>query len=352
MTYILALEIGTTHMSTALFDTAGKPFGFAQRELAHFYSKPERIGQNPEHIYRMAEDCIMETVQSSGVTKSQITAIGMAKSDDYGDEFLTDLNLGCPIMSKTSIQQASLVGHKCFQTGMAKVTFGVGSIVVLNVGQVDSPAPEGIEKRLAWSIDGVLTYALEGNILCSGSALEWLRDALGFIQSFDELEPLVKSVENSLGVYFVPALSGLGAPSWDSKARGLFIGLTRGTQRAHMVRAVLEALAFQVKEVLDAMGLDHMTLINISVEGSPARNDFLVQTLADACQINVKRVADNHATLTGAAYLAGLEAGIWQSLDDVNRLDSQYQLFQPQKDLTAEYTKWQEAVKRAYEWAE
>jgi glycerol kinase len=191
---------------------------------------------------------------------------------------------------------------------------------------------------------------LEGSILTSGSALEWLVEGLGLVHSVDELESLATSVDDNAGVYFVPALVGLGSPSWDSKARGLLIGLTRGVRKGHIARAALEALAFQVREVIDVMAPIPSDAQHLRVDGRPAMNGFLVQTLADVCGLPVERAVNYHVTLRGAAYLAGLSTGVWSSLTEISNLYVAYETFGPQRDRGHDYAKWQESVKRSYSW--
>lgn len=277
---------------------------------------------------------------------------GKDTSHIFGHVSSPELKLDCPIAALAADQQASLFGHRCFTPGLTKVTFGTGCFALANMGSDTSPAPPGVAKHAGWSIQGQITHALEGPIFTSGSALEWLQDGLGIISSLDELEPLASSVETTDGVYFVPALTGFGAPSWDAKARGLLIGMTRGTQKAHVVRAALESLAFQVREVIDVMRPALSGETRLRIDGRPTINTLLVQTLADVCGVPVDRAANYNITLLGTAMLAGLSTGFWSSLEEIASLSFDYQTFNPRKDLEKEYAKWQEAVKKAYGWAE
>ncbi len=278
--------------------------------------------------------------------------VGKETSHVFGHVSVPELDLSCPIAALAADQQASLFGHRCFAPGLTKVTFGTGSFALANMGSDISPAPPGVAKHAGWSIKGQITHALEGPIFTSGSALEWLQDGLGIINSLDELEPLARSVETNEGVYFVPALAGLGAPSWDTKARGLLIGMTRGTQKAHVVRAALESLAFQIREVVDVMRPALKGETRLRIDGRPTINTFLVQTLADVCGVPVDRASNYNITLLGTALLAGLSTDFWSSLDEIASLSFDYQTFNPQKDLEKDYSKWQEAVSKAYGWAE
>ena len=274
----------------------------------------------------------------------------MDSSHIYGHVATPDLKINCPIAALAADQQSSLFGHCCFNPGQAKISFGTGSFVLANMGSSTSLPPPGIIKHAAWSLNNRSTFALEGSILCSGSALEWLVDGLGLFRSWDELELLAKNVDHNEGVFFVPALTGLGSPSWDTKARGLLIGLTRGTQKGHIARAALESLAFQVREVIDVMSPSISGVQCLRIDGRLTRNDFLVQTLADACRLPVERSANYNITLAGAAYLAGLSTNVWSSLDELSNLAADYERFTPRNDMEKDFAKWQEAVKRSHSW--
>jgi glycerol kinase len=270
----------------------------------------------------------------------------------YGHVSTRDLAITCPIAALAADQQASLFGHRCFSSGQAKITFGTGSFVLANMGINACLPPPGIIKHAAWSIKGKVTFALEGSIFSSGSALEWLVDGLGLVRSLEDLEPLAASVESNDGVFFVPALAGLGSPSWDTKARGLLIGLTRGTQKGHIARAALDSLAFQVREVIDIMSPVFSGTQCLRIDGRPTINKYLVQTLADTCQLPIERASNFNVTLAGAAYLAGLSSGVWSSLDEIMGLAVDYEVFRPQHDMEKNYILWQKAVGRSYSWLE
>jgi len=274
----------------------------------------------------------------------------MDSSHIFGYVSTPDLKLTCPISAVVADQQASLFGHRCFNPGETKVTFGTGSFVLANDGNGARFSKSGIVRHIAWSFNGTRTYALEGSILTSGSALEWLVEGLGLAHSVDELESLATSVDDNAGVSFVPALAGLGSPSWDTKARGLLIGLNRGVRKGHIARAALEALAFQVCEVMEVMAPILSDTQQLRVDGRPAMNGFLIQTLADVCGLPVERAVDYHVTLRGAAYLAGLSTGVWSSLKEISNLYVKYETFLPHSDRRNDYAKWQEAVKRSYSW--
>jgi len=263
-----------------------------------------------------------------------------------------DLELTCPITALIADQQASLLGHRCFEPGQAKVTLGTGSFVLVNTGDNLDKPPLGIIKHIAWSIHGDHCYAMEGSILSSGSALEWLVDGLGLLSSLSELEPLANSVDNNGGVYFVPALAGLGAPSWDTKARGLLIGIDRGTQKGHIALAAIEALAFQVREVIEAMQPAFLTTKTLSIDGRPTVNKRLVQTIADVCDLKVNAQLNYNLSLTGAAYCAGLASGFWGSVSELSDFPDEVEAFFPAVNRDQDYFKWLEAVKRSRMWLE
>ena len=301
-------------------------------------------------LYDLSRSCWNTEILAKANIPVNIFPRVMDSSHIFGHVSTPDLDLNCPIASVAADQQASLFGHQCFYPGQAKATFGTGSFVLANMGNSGSPPPPGIIKHAAWSLHGRPTFALEGSILDSGSALEWLMDGMGLVGSLDDLDALAASVDGSAGVYFVPALSGLGSPSWDTRARGLLIGLTRVTRKGHIARAALNSLAFQVREVIDLMGPAFSGAQLLHIDGRPAMNACLVQTLADTCQVTVARAVNYNATLTGAAYLAGLSTGVWSSLEEIQSLDTQYETFSPHCAMEKEYVKWREAVKRAYCW--
>ncbi len=268
----------------------------------------------------------------------------------FGHVSTPDLELNCPIAALVADQQASLFGHRCFETNQAKVTMGTGCFVMVNMGQNLDKPPFGIIKHIAWSINDQQTIAMEGSILSSGSALEWLKDGLGLISSLDDLELLASSVEDSGGVFFVPALTGLGSPSWDTKARGLLIGLDRGTQKGHIAKAAIESLAFQIREVMDAMYPAFLNTQTLCVDGKPTTNKLLIQTLADVCQMKVERKSNYNLSLTGAAYLAGLASGFWSTPAEISQFPVETEVFYPQHNREHDYIKWLEAVKRSQSW--
>ena len=259
---------------------------------------------------------------------------------------------GIPISGIAGDQQSALFGQGCFLPGMAKNTYGTGSFVLLNVGSVCPPPRDGMLTTVAWTLaDGTTTYALEGAIFVTGAAVQWLRDGLQIISTSAEVGELANSVADTGGVYVVPAFTGLGSPWWDPYARGTIVGITRGTTRAHISRAVVEAMAFQVRDAVDAMTTASGTpLRDLRVDGGACVMDMLLQMQADQLGVTVRRPRDKESTALGAAFLAGLAEGVWPSLD---ALTQQWQLdaeFKPRADRSlaeSQHAQWLRAVERS-----
>lgn len=251
-------------------------------------------------------------------------------------------------------QQAALFGQLCLSKGMAKNTYGTGCFLLMNTGTHLIQSKSGLISTIAWSIGGRVTYALEGSVFIAGAAIQWLRDSLKLIDAAPDTAYFATKVSDNGGVYVVPAFSGLGAPYWDMYARGAIFGLTRGTTKSHLIRATVESLAYQSKDVLDAMAMDVETpLTRLRVDGGASANDLLMQFQADILNVQVDRPACIETTALGAAYLAGIAVGFWK-LDD---LEHNYQIqrtFSPNMEETTRsslYKGWQKAVKRTMEWA-
>jgi glycerol kinase len=262
---------------------------------------------------------------------------------------------GIPIAGVAGDQQAALFGQACLAPGDAKNTYGTGCFLLLNTGPAPVVSSHGLLTTIAWRIDGQTSYALEGSVFVAGAAIQWLRDGLGIVRNAAESQALAESVPDTGGVYFVPAFVGLGAPHWDMYARGTIVGLTRGTTGAHLVRAALEAIAFQSRDVLEAMAADaEMVVAELRVDGGAAANDFLCQFQADVLNVAVLRPRVIETTALGAAYLAGLGAGVWRSLDDVDRRWGLERRFEPRLDeptRTARYDGWRRAVEKSKGWS-
>jgi glycerol kinase len=260
-----------------------------------------------------------------------------------------------PVAGVAGDQQAALFGQACFNPGDVKNTYGTGSFLVMQTGPEAVTSHNGLLTTIAWKIGERLDYALEGAILVSGAAVQWLRDGLGIIRQAAEIEPLAASVPDSDGVVFVPALTGLGAPYWDSDARGTILGITRGTTAAHIARATLDAIAFQSRDVLDTMQSDTgITVPELRVDGGAAVDDLLMQIQADLLGIPVVRPANIETTALGAAYLAGLATGVWRNQEDIRSHWHADRRFTPRLDVSereSRYATWKRAVERARGWA-
>jgi glycerol kinase len=272
----------------------------------------------------------------------------------YGHTASDVLGAGIPIGGAAGDQQAATFGQACFAPGMAKNTYGTGCFMLLNTGGQPVASDSGLLTTIAWGMDGETIYALEGSVFITGAAVQWLRDGLGIIASAPEIEELAEGVPDTGGVTFVPAFVGLGAPYWDPYARGLIIGLTRGTTRAHLARATLEAVCFQTRDVLNAMQRDSGIVIEtLRIDGGMVVNNLLCQLQADLLGIRVERPRVVETTALGAAYLAGLAVGVW---DDLGQIAAQWALdrtFDPALDAQARdaaYINWQRAVERARAW--
>ncbi len=266
------------------------------------------------------------------------------------------LPAGIPISGVAGDQQAALFGQACVQAGMAKNTYGTGSFVLLNVGERCPEPTEGMVTTVAWTLaDGTTHYALEGSIFVTGAAIQWLRDGLEIIDDAAQAGPLAATVADTGGVYVVPAFTGLGSPWWDPYARGAVFGLTRGTGRAHLTRAVVESMAFQTRDVVDAMvAASGTTITDLRVDGGASAMDLLCQIQADQLGVTVRRPVDRETTSLGAAFLAGLAEGVWASTDDIAARWQQDAEFEPVADRTAadaSHTQWLRAVDRSRGWA-
>jgi glycerol kinase len=256
-----------------------------------------------------------------------------------------------PVSGIAGDQQAALFGQGCFERGMSKNTYGTGSFLLLNAGTEPPPVEEGLLSTVAWTVDGRTDYALEGSIFVTGAALNWLRDGLGIIGDFAEAGPLATSVPDTGGVVFVPALTGLGSPYWDPYARGTITGLTRGTTKAHLVRAAIEAMAHQSQDVIEAMAraMGHGPS-ELRVDGGAVRMDLLCQLQADISGIPVLRPVVRETTAMGAAFLAGLAEGVWETLDTLETswgLDRRFEPAFEQSQRGAAREQWHLAVDRA-----
>ena len=280
----------------------------------------------------------------------------MPSSHVYGETapgVLGDVRV--PLCGIAGDQHAALFGQACYQAGMAKNTYGTGSFVLLNTGDRPVPSEKGLVTTLAWGLGDRVTYAMEGSIFITGAVVQWLRDGLGIIEQAAESEALARAVPDNGGVFFVPAFVGLGAPYWDMYARGSIFGLTRGTTREHLVRAALESIAYQSRDVIETMSVEaDLQLPLLRVDGGGTANAFLMQFQADMLGVPIQVPAVTETTALGAAYLAGLAVGLWQDTAEIARLWQPARTYQPamshdQRDTL--YAGWKRAVKHARGWA-
>jgi glycerol kinase len=288
-------------------------------------------------LFGVPRDALAEIVASSGV-------VGKTK----GLKFLPD---GIPIAGIAGDQQAALVGQACFAEGEAKCTYGTGAFLLMNTGKNPVPSKNGLLTTVAWKLGNDVAYALEGSAFIAGAAVQWLRDGLQIIKKAPEIEELAKSVNDSGGVVFVPALAGLGAPHWRPEARGLLTGIDRGTTRGHIARAVLEGVAFQIYELLEAMRQDAGRPVPLfKADGGASMNALLMQFQADLLGVSIERPKMIETTALGAAFLAGLGVGVWQSRDEVRQTWQAGARFAPKMDSAARekhLIRWRAAVAKA-----
>lgn len=288
---------------------------------------------------------IPESMLPTAVPSSQI--YGYADPSFLGGEI--------PISGAAGDQQAALFGQTCFHEGEAKNTYGTGCFLLMNTGEKPVFSKNGLVTTIAWGLDGKVTYALEGSIFVAGASIQWLRDGMRLIDSAADSEYMATKVKGTHGCYVVPAFTGLGAPHWDQYARGTIVGITRGTNKNHIIRATLESIALQVCDVIDAMKADAGIEVRaLKVDGGASANNFLMQFQADMIDAPVNRPACVESTAIGAAYLAGLAVGYWKSKEEVMKNQQLDRVFTPTMDSEAREIKrkgWNKAVKYAYGWA-
>ena len=283
---------------------------------------------------------ILPTIQAS------CSQFGITRSDM--------LSQSLPVTASLVDQQAALFGQACYAPGSAKVTYGTGAFILMNTGQSIPASQFGLVPTVAWSLPASISYALDGGIYVAGAAVQWLRDGLGIISSAQESYDLAMSVPDSNGVYFVHALAGLAAPYWDSYARGTIVGLTRGTTRAHIARATLEGIAYRTRDVLEAMAQDTGRAISsIKADGGASDNAFLMQALADISSVEVRVAATRETTALGAAFMAGLGAGLWSDQAELAALWRESASYSPRPNdrIEEQYRQWKRAIERAKGWA-
>ena len=275
-----------------------------------------------------------------------------SSSEVYGETTLFGRPI--PIAAMAGDQQAALFGQTCFDRGLAKNTYGTGCFLLMNVGREPVEAKHQLLTTIAWQRAGATEYATEGSVFVGGAVVQWLRDGLGIVKSADDVEALAATVPDSGGVYLVPAFAGLGAPHWDQYARGTIVGLTRGTTAAHLARAALEGIAFQVADVLDVMRTDAgVPIRELRVDGGAAANNLLLQFQADLLGVPVVRPVVTETTALGAAYLAGLAVGFWRDIDEVRanwQVDRTFEPALSADEVAYRRRRWAKALQRSLEW--
>ena len=295
-----------------------------------------------------------EILEELGIPKSMLPqarpsseVYGMADESYFGKEI--------PIGGAAGDQQAALFGQTCFTAGEAKNTYGTGAFLLMNTGTKPVFSDNGLITTIAWGLDGEVNYALEGSIFVAGAAIQWLRDEMRLVDSSPDSEYMASKVKDTNGCYVVPAFTGLGAPHWDQYARGTIVGITRGTNKNHIIRATLESIAYQVEGVISAMEADAgIEIRSLNVDGGASANNFLMQFQSDMIQAPVNRPACVETTAKGAAYLAGLAVDYWKTKEDVIKNQQIERVFHPQMEEEERQKKlkgWKKAVKYAFGWA-
>jgi glycerol kinase len=294
-----------------------------------------------------------ELLRVLGVPRKMLPQV-RASSEVYGQADASLLGAAIPIAGMAGDQQAALFGQACFEPGSAKNTYGTGCFMLLNTGRKPVPSQNGLLTTVGWKVGGEVTYCLEGSVFIAGAVVQWLRDGLKAISASAEVEKLAGQVKDSGGVVLVPAFVGLGAPHWDAYARGTIVGLTRDTSIGHIARAAVDSMAYQTRDVLDAMQRDSgVPLANLKVDGGAAVNNRLMQFQADVLGVPVRRPVVAETTALGAAYLAGLAVGYWADAQDVARnwaLDREFTPAMPREERERLYARWKKAVTRSLAW--
>lgn len=284
----------------------------------------------------------------------QMLPTPMPSSHVYGKTDIETFGAEVPIAGDAGDQQAALFGQACYEPGTAKNTYGTGCFMLMNTGEKAVTSETGLLTTIAWGVDGKVEYALEGSIFIGGAVVQWLRDELRIIDNAPQSEEYATKVSDTNGVYLVPAFVGLGAPYWDMYARGTIVGLTRGAKREHLIRAALESIAYQSRDVLEAMQKDSgITLKKLKVDGGAVANNFLMQFQSDILGVPVSRPKVIETTALGAAYLAGLAVGYWKDKDEISQkwqLDREFSPEMALDDRSKLYKGWKKAVTRAFDW--
>ncbi len=294
-----------------------------------------------------------ELLEIFNIPKAMLPEV-KSSSEVYGHTAKEHFGAEIPIAGIAGDQQSALFGQMCTEPGMVKNTYGTGCFLVMNTGKEAIKSENKLLTTIGWKVDGEVNYALEGSIFIGGAIVQWLRDNLHFVESSSDIESLAKSVEDNGGVYFVPGFVGLGAPHWDQYSTGLMIGLTRGTQKGHIARAALEALALQSMEVINTMALDSgIDLKELRVDGGASANNLLMQIQSDVTGLDIVRPEIVETTAQGAAFLAGLAVGYWKDMEEIKQIWKSDRRFKPSgKDVSKLKHNWSRAVERAKAWVE
>ena len=319
----------------------------------HFFTDPSNASRTM--LYNIKENKYdSELLNIFGIEEWMLPEV-IPSCGDFGNCDSKLFGIELPIKAILGDQQAALFGQCCFKEGTMKVTYGTGGFLLINIGQKFA-LNNNFLTTIAWDLHGkslmnqTPTYAYEGSTFISGAIIQWLRDGLGLIKDSSETEKIAISINNNEGVYLVPALVGIGAPHWDSKARGTIIGLTRGTTKAHIIRAAVESMAYQIADLILPVKNQLPKDIFLKADGGASKNNFLLQFQADLLGIPVTRSSEVEATALGVAYLAGINLGIWKSFEDIQKNWHPDELFLPKTNRENEYNRWKEAVKRAMNW--
>lgn len=295
-----------------------------------------------------------ELLDLFGIPKSIMPKVA-SSSEVYDYTNTTFFASKVPIAGIAGDQQAALFGQMCVEEGMVKNTYGTGCFILKNTGEKPFISKNKLVTTIAWQIDGKTTYALEGSIFIAGAVVQWLRDGLGLIKSSGEIEALASQVEDNGDVFFVPSFTGMGAPYWDQYARGIMVGITRGTNRGHIARAALEGIAYQTMDVIKAMEVDTgMNITELRVDGGASANNLLMQFQANILEVPAVRPKALETTALGAAYLAGLATGFWKDIDELKqqwKLDTKFEPELDKKKTQILKNKWADAVERAKSWS-
>jgi glycerol kinase len=296
-----------------------------------------------------------ELLEILGIPRAMLPEV-RSSSEVYAETDAEIFGSPIPIAGDAGDQQAATFGQACFEPGSAKNTYGTGCFMLLNTGTEPVRSENNLLTTIGWGIDGKVTYCLEGSVFVAGAVVQWLRDGLGIIETSADVERLAATVPDSDGVYLVPAFVGLGAPHWDSYARGTILGITRGTTAGHIARAAIESMAYQSRDLAEAMQKDAgIELAGMKVDGGASVNNDLMQFQADLLGVNVRRPTVAETTALGAAYLAGLAVGYWEDMADVARhwaLDREFSPAISAEDRESRYARWRKAVARSLDWEE